>query len=93
MNIVLDLPPAFESHADLAAATGNLPRAVRLVAAAARQRAVTGSRPWPEMQRRREQWLATARTRLGGPRYTAAWADGQHMGIDEIFADCLHNLT
>jgi predicted ATPase/transcriptional regulator with XRE-family HTH domain len=93
MHAVLDLPAAFGSHADLAAATGDLTRAVRLAAAAAHQHTVTGSRPWPDTQRRRDQWLAAARTRLGGAAFTAAWADGQRMSIEEAAVDSLHNAT
>jgi predicted ATPase len=82
-HAALDVPAALESCADLAAATGNLQHAVRLAAAAAARRATTGSRPWPDAQRRRDQWLNTARIRLTEAAYTAAWTEGEHMTIHQ----------
>jgi predicted ATPase len=81
-HAALDVPAALESSADLAAATGHLEHAVRLAAAAAARRAATGSRPWPDAQRRRDQWLTTARLKLTEAEFSAAWTEGQRMSID-----------
>ena len=81
-HATLDIPAALEGLADLTAAAGNLEHAVRLAAAAAARRTMTGSRPWPDAQHRRDEWLTTARTRLTEDEYTAAWTDGQHMNLE-----------
>jgi hypothetical protein len=78
----LDIPAALETAADLAAATADHDRAIRLAALATSQRTATGTRPWPDAQRRRDQWLSTARTHLGDAAYTTARESGQHMNID-----------
>jgi hypothetical protein len=57
---------------------------VRLAAAAAARRAATGSHPWPDAQRRRDQWLTTARLKLTEAEFSAAWTEGQRMTIDNV---------
>ena len=85
---MLDIPSALEAYADLAAAHENLAHAVRLAGSAAGHRRTMGSQTWPDAQHRRTRWLARARSRLSGPAYQAAWADGQRMNIGDAVAAC-----
>jgi predicted ATPase/transcriptional regulator with XRE-family HTH domain len=88
-HAILDIPTALEDYADLAAADGDLERAVRLAGAAAGLRTVMGSQPWPDARQRRSQWLADARKRLPDGAYAAAWTDGQSMNLEDAAIETL----
>jgi hypothetical protein len=85
----LGLHLAVDSLAHVALDEGEAERAVRLAGAAARLRALRGTRDWPAVERRREAWLAVARQALPAATFSAAWAEGQAMTQDQAVAAAL----
>jgi hypothetical protein len=65
---------------------GEVERAVRLAAAADRLRRRQGTRSWPVLACRREQWLAHARTLLDDAAMDVLWQAGGAMSSDEAIA-------
>ncbi len=57
--------------------------AVRLAAAAQRQRETLGAAPWPSERRYLDSWLAQARRVLGPDTYLRAWDDGHASTLDQ----------
>jgi predicted ATPase/transcriptional regulator with XRE-family HTH domain len=79
----LGIHGALDSFATLAAAQGQPDRAVRLASAAAHLRAATGTRSWPVVERRREQWWGSARQRLGDDEFRSSSEQGGTWTRDE----------
>ena len=72
-----------EGLAQAAAATGHYGHAARLFGAAEAQREIVGKRPGPADHASHDQWVAPARTALGGATFTAAWAEGRAMTVEQ----------
>lgn len=83
------IPQTLHVLASLEADDGQLARAVRLAAAAAKLGEVLGSRPWPVTLRERDAWLGPARGALGDEAFARAWAEGQAMTREQAVAYAL----
>jgi hypothetical protein len=67
----------------LAVTDGRPAHGIRLAGAAEHLRQLSGIRSWPVVERRRERWLAAARTALTPEEYQDCWDDGQAMTVSE----------
>ena len=73
-----------------AAALGEEPkRAVRLWGAAQHLRAALGCRPAPAARATYERQLVLARAQLGEAAFTAAWAAGEALSLEQAIAEAL----
>jgi non-specific serine/threonine protein kinase len=79
----LGIHGALDAFAELAIADRQVHRAVRLAGAAAGLRRRQGTQSWPVMARRREQWLARARTLLDDVTLGSLWQAGDAMSAEE----------
>jgi hypothetical protein len=61
-------------------------RAVRLAGAAAALREAIASRPYPWERERLDRWLGAAARNVGQDAYTAAWAQGRAMSLEQALA-------
>jgi DNA-binding CsgD family transcriptional regulator len=78
------IPTSMESLARACASSGQMARAVRLVATAARLRA-TLQRPQTARERAiAERWLPAVRHRLGENAFEAEWASGQAEAVEQV---------
>ena len=75
-----------DSFAQLAMTDGQVERAVCLAGAADRLRRGQGTRSWPVLARRRERWLARARTELGAATLDVIWQRGGAMSAEHAIA-------
>jgi len=73
----------------VAALGGQLERAARLWGAAEAQREAIGARPAPAARLTYERALATARAQLGEAAFSAAWAAGQAMPLEQAMTEAL----
>ena len=89
----LGLHGALDTIAHLAAAQGQIERAVRLAAAAHQLRAASGTQSWPVVERTRAQWLTSARETLGHNTFRAAWAQGEAMTTTQAIAYALNETA
>jgi predicted ATPase len=80
---------ALDSFAHLAMDQGQAERTVKLSAAAARSRSITGLRAGPTTDQDRERWLARARSVLGDEAFGAAWAAGEALTEEQSIAYAL----
>ena len=84
-NLVpLDIPPALEGLAAVAAAQGNATWAVRLWGTAEALREEHADFLAPVYRPDYEQAVAAARLRLGEQRFMASWAEGRTMTPDQV---------
>lgn len=84
-----DMADGLERLARVAGAEGNAQRAARLLGAAANLRETIGA-PLPPVDRPEyERCVAAARSVLGEAAFTAAWAKGQVMTLEEALHDAL----
>jgi predicted ATPase/DNA-binding CsgD family transcriptional regulator len=72
-----------EGLAQVASARGQYEHAARLFGAAEAQREIVGQRYEPADQASHEQWVAPARAALGDTTFSAAWADGRVMTLEQ----------
>jgi tetratricopeptide (TPR) repeat protein len=82
----LGIHGVLDAVAELAMTGGEAERAVRLAGAADRMRRRQGTQSWPVLARRREQWLAGARTLLGDATLQVIWQAGSAMSADDAVA-------
>ena len=69
--------------AQVASARGQYERAARLFGAAEAQREIVGQLYEPRDQASHDQWVAPARAALGDTTFTAAWAKGRAMTLEQ----------
>jgi tetratricopeptide (TPR) repeat protein len=82
----VDIPPALESLAAVVAAQGEPTWAARLLGRAEAQRETIGI-PLPPLNRaENERASDCARAGLDEPSFTAAWAEGRAMTLEQVFA-------
>ncbi len=74
---------ALEALACLAAAQGQMEPAARLFGAAETHGVAVETRLDPVWGANHEQWVAAARTQLGEPAFSASWAAGAAMKLDQ----------
>jgi non-specific serine/threonine protein kinase len=72
-----------EGLAQGAAARGHYKHAARLFGAAEAQREIVGQRFEPLDQASHDRWVTPARTALGDTSFTAAWAEGRAMTMEQ----------
>ena len=89
----LGVPDALDDVAHLLMATADVRPAIRLAAAADRLRARAGTRPWPVLERRRADWLATARSQLSSTAFTRAWREGERLTRSRALTYALRQLA
>jgi non-specific serine/threonine protein kinase len=87
------IPQTLHVLASLDADEGQLARAVRLAAAAAKLADLLGARAWPVTIRERDAWLVPARTALGDAIFAHTWAEGQAMTREQAVAYALERWT
>jgi predicted ATPase/DNA-binding XRE family transcriptional regulator len=78
-----------DTLAQLAVTDGRPAHGIRLAGAAEHLRQLSGIRSWPVVERRRERWLAAARTALTPEEYQDCWDDGQAMTVSEALTFAL----
>jgi hypothetical protein len=83
------IDPALEGLAEVALATGEPARAVRIMAAADQMRAALRSQLDPDAHERQQRNLATARETLGDEQFDAEWAAGRALTIDQVSSEAL----
>lgn len=83
------IDPALEGLAEVALATGEAERAVRILAAADRMRTEQRSFLDPGASERHQRNLECGREALGEERFDLAWADGRALSIDQVSAESL----
>ncbi len=83
------IDPALEGLAEVALATGDADRAVRVMAAADRMRSELRGSLAPDALERQQRNLAAARSALGDARFDAAWEAGRSLTIDQVSRDAL----
>src|SRR5437764_7769345 len=83
---VVDIAPALEGLAVVAAAQGETTWAVRLLAAAAALRVSFGAPLPPVYSAGYERCVATARAQLGEQAFAVAWAEGHSMTWEQAMA-------
>src|SRR5664280_3560790 len=88
----LGVPGTLDAVAHLAMTTGHPQPATGLAAAADQLRATTGTQAWPMSERRRAEWVVTAREVLGEVANAAARAQGAGMTWEQAMAFALHQL-
>jgi tetratricopeptide (TPR) repeat protein len=81
--------PALEGLAEVALATGEPDRAVRIMAASDQMRTELRGLLAPDARERQQRNLATARAALGDARFDAAWAAGCALTIEQVSSDAL----
>ncbi|MEP7113958.1 MAG: tetratricopeptide repeat protein [Ilumatobacteraceae bacterium] len=81
-----DLAECLELFTALAVQRGQAERAVRLAAAAAALREITGTVPSPTEAARHEADLVGLRRSIDAARFTGAWREGWAMNADEAVA-------
>ncbi len=84
---IVDIAPALEGLAVVAAEQGETTWAVRLLAAAAAQRDSLGTPLPPVYRANYERFLADARAQLGEQAFAATWAGGRGMTWEQALAD------
>jgi ATP/maltotriose-dependent transcriptional regulator MalT len=90
-NLVpLDIPPALEGLAAVAATQGNVAWAARLWGTAEALREEHADFLAPVYRPDYEQAVAAARARLGEQRFAADWAEGRTMNPDQVLATKEH---
>jgi non-specific serine/threonine protein kinase len=82
----LGIHGVLDAFAELAMTDGEAERAVRLAGAADRLRRRQGTKSWPVLARRREQWLTRARSVLGNATLEVVWEAGSAMSADDAVA-------
>jgi hypothetical protein len=82
----LGIHGVLDAFAELAMTEGQVRRAVRLAGAADGLRRRQGTRSWPVLARRRETWLAHARTMLGDATLQSLLDAGGGMSADDAVA-------
>jgi predicted ATPase len=80
------IPLALEGAGALAAGRGDDVLAIRLWAAAARERATSGFVNQPADERHLDAWMETVRSRLDASALAAAWAEGSTMSVEDSIA-------
>jgi predicted ATPase len=78
------IDPALTGIAEVALATGEPERAVRIMAAADRIRTDLGSYLVPDALDRNQRNIAAARDALGAERFDTEWSAGRDMTVDQI---------
>ena len=78
--------PFLESLADVVAARGDATWAARLWGSAEALRETTGTPVWPKERARYESMVAAAREQLGERAFTAAWAEGRTMTLEQVLS-------
>ena len=87
------IPHTLHVLASLDADEGQLARAVRLAAAAAKLADLLGARAWPVTLRERDAWLVPTRAALGDAIFAHAWAEGHAMTREQAVADALGDVS
>jgi DNA-binding SARP family transcriptional activator/predicted ATPase/predicted negative regulator of RcsB-dependent stress response len=83
MGSTIDLASILEVIADLACAQGQSKQAVWLLGAAQAVRAAIGAPLPPAEQANHDRVVATMRASLGGSQFTALWAEGQALTLEQ----------
>ena len=73
-----------EDMARIGCAQGQAERAAWLFGAAAAVREAVGASPQPDERAEYDRNLAAVRAALGGEAFSAAWAHGQRLSVEEV---------
>ncbi|PZS02643.1 MAG: hypothetical protein DLM69_03855 [Candidatus Chloroheliales bacterium] len=84
---------SLEDFASLAAAQHQAERAVRLLAVATMLRERLGTPPLPYERDEHTHVLAAARNQLGETDFMVAWAEGQHMSLEQAATYALEQMS
>ena len=91
LGSMVNVAEGLETLAEMAAALGDSPRAVRLWGAADALREVTGS-PWMPLERKlHEPHLIAARARMNEADWTKAWEEGRAMPQEDAITYALED--
>jgi DNA-binding CsgD family transcriptional regulator len=87
MEDLYSLSTSAQNLASLSLLTGQHERAARFFALSQRLLRESGSAPGPVEQERLDKLIAETRAALGDDCFTAAWADGARMTIEQLVVD------